>query len=55
MNGMKFKMNIEYFEFSTRWNQAELTILPCLKAISIQSLLPKKIMRFFLVVIFKAS
>ena len=32
---MKFKVKIKYFEFSTRWNQAEIVISIRLEAISI--------------------
>ena len=36
-NGTKFKVKMEYFEFSIRWNQAEIMIPIRLGAISIQS------------------
>ena len=36
---MKFNVKMKYFEFSTRWNQAEIMILIRLPAISIQSYL----------------
>ena len=37
MNGTKFKVKMKYFEFSTRWNQAEMMIPIRLQAILIQS------------------
>ena len=37
INDTKSKVKMKYFQFSTRWNQAEFMILLCLQAVSIQS------------------
>ena len=58
MNGTRFKVKMKYFEFTTRWNQAEIMILIRLGAISIQSWLLLKDgnqTRDFSGIIFKAS